>query len=239
MATWINQIQRHTSEVDVAQFDMLDTVIAESVNDCMERCKTDLLYKYSGEPQEVTSAGISVRDSRIIMVLRKTSDRQQNGIKYVVCREKSFLDYNKFANPRSLHFATVDSPVFYIENAANPVVAGDSSSGTLKVFPAPELSDNTDAGAVIYKYDYLTTVSNTSETSTLTTVPSIMVEWIVLVIAEKVLTFKLSEMIHTEEDSELAALISQQLKLVLSQMQKVAIQYMNEGDLKSMIGGQE
>lgn len=242
MATWLEHIQRHTSEVDPLEFTMLDSVIAESINNCMERCNTNLLYKYSGEPVEVTSAGVSVRDSKIIMVLRKTADRQQaqgEGIKYVPCIEKSFFDYTKFSNPRSLHYATSESPVFYIENASNPVVAGDSSSGTLKIFPVPEDSDSSDAGAVVYKFDNLTEVSNDSETTSLTSIPSVMIEWIALVIAEKVLNWKFSEMVHTEEDSELSALIAQQLKMISEKARVVGTQFMNQSDLARLVGGKE
>ena len=176
------------------------------------------------------------------MVLRKTADRQQaqgEGIKYVPCREKSFFDYTKFSNPRSLHYATSESPVFYIENAANPVVAGDSSSGTLKVFPSPEASDSSDAGAVVYKFDNLTTVNSATETSAQSTVPTVMLEWIALTIAEKVLNWKFSEMIHTEEDSELSALIAQQLKMISEKGRVVGTQFMTQDDLARLVGGKQ
>ena len=240
MATWLAHIQRHTSTIDTDELVLLNEIIAEAVNDCVEKTNLDLLYKYSGEPEEVSAEGIDVRNKKILMVLRRTNDRQQDaglGFKYVPCTEKRFIEFTLFSNPKSLHYATTESPVYYIENASNPLVAGDSSSGTLKIFPPPDSGDSDDAGAVLYSYAYLDTVDYDTETSALTTMPPVLTEWVALVAAEKALHFKLSEMIHTEEDSELSALIQQQIGSIRAEIEKVVPQYMEKDLMRRRIGG--
>ena len=51
MATWKALIEKHTDTIDTTTGNtgallILNEIIAESMNDCMDACVFDLLYKY-------------------------------------------------------------------------------------------------------------------------------------------------------------------------------------------------
>ena len=244
MATWKTLIERYTDTVDTDVLVDFDVLIAESVNSCIEKANNDLLYKYAGEPEEIPSAGVDVRDKKVLIVTRRTDDRFNINSEtgdfehvYIGCIEKNFVEQSLFSNAKSRFYATPYSPVYYIENFGNPSTAGDQSSGTLKVFPEPEVAENDDVGAKLYAWSYLGTVSSGNETNTLTTFPSQMVQWAVLLASEKVLTHKLSQLVHTEEDAELAAMCQNQLSLVRTLIQETEPKFMEINRMKRKIGG--
>ena len=75
---------------------------------------------------------------------------------------------------------------------------------------------------IVHKFDYLTTIAASSETSLVVGLPPRMVPLIILSATEKVLAHKLGMMIHEEEDAEITQIINSQLQLVQMQIQSQA-----------------
>ena len=244
MATWKTQIERYTDTVNIDELTDFNVIIAEAVNSCIEKANNDLLYKYAGEPEEITSAGVDVKGKKVLIVMRRTDDRFTVDSNtgdfehiYVACIEKRFAEKAVFGNPKSRFYATPYSPIYYIENFGNSITPDDQSSGTLKIYPEPEVAENDDVGGKLYAWTYLEEVQADTEPNLLTTFPPQMVQWAVIIAAEAVLAYKLSQLIHAEEDAELSALVQNQLGLIRQMIQEMEPKFMEINQQKRNLAG--
>lgn len=217
MATWKASIEVYTREIETGDMTdaQLGVLIADTVNEWIEKVPLELLYKHAAESIDLPNEGIDITDKKIIKVYRDD--------KLAVLKEfeKKYL----FTDTGSLHYASKYTPVWYIENMGTSEVDDETYEGPyLKIFPLLEGEEKARA----YLYSYVDTVTAGAETtSDIPGVPPRMAPLIVLSTAEKVLAHKLGMMVHEEEDSEVTQIINVQLqhimKLISEQASRIGI----------------
>ena len=89
----------------------------------------------------------------------------------------------------------------------------------------------------MYAWTYLEEVQADTEPNLLTTFPPQMVQWAVIIAAEAVLAYKLSQLIHAEEDAELSALVQNQLGLIRQMIQEMEPKFMEINQQKRNLAG--
>lgn len=232
MASWQENIEVYTREIETTDLTtaQLGILIANSVNEWVEKAPLELLYKHALEHVNVPNAGIEIEDKKIIKVFRDS--------KLAVLKE--FETYHLFTDTGSLHYATKYTPVWYVENEGAYEQTGDVSGPYLKIFPLLE----GDEKSHIYMFSYVDSVTASSDTSvSVPGLPPRMVPLVTLSTAEKVLSHKLGMMVHEEEDAEVTQIIGVQLQnikmLIMEQAQRIGVGQEMQNSVQMYTKGQQ
>ena len=211
MASWQQNIEVYTRELDITDIStaQLSILIADTVNEWVEKAPIELLYKHCAETVLVPTNGLLITDSKILKVFREGKG----------CAMKDFEEHHLFSDTSSLHYATPYTPVFYVETSAASEVTDDIPGPHLKVFPLLETGET----AHVHKFEYFSTITASAETNLVLGLPPRMVPLIILSVTEKVLAHKLGMMVHEEEDAEITGIINSQLQFVQMQIQSQAV----------------
>ena len=210
MATFQDSIELYTRELETDDIStaQLGILIADTINEWVEKAPIELLYKHSIESLTIPNEGVAVSNKKLLKVFRDGR----------ICAVKDFEKHDMFTDSGSIHYASKYTPVCYIEALGATEVTGDIVGPHLKIFPLLENAET----AKGYFFTYQTTISPTLETTSVPGVPPRMAPLIVLSVTEKVLAHKLGMMIHEEEDSEVSQIIEKQLQFVRVQIQEQA-----------------
>tara|TARA_R100001594_G_scaffold148016_2_gene202214 strand:+ start:1105 stop:1800 length:696 start_codon:yes stop_codon:yes gene_type:complete len=194
-------------------------LINAAFNEVADLVSEDLLLKYSPAPTTVTSAtGVSIEDKKILQVTRIDAN---GGIE----RECEALDRTAFdaaTDSGSIYKSTVFSPVYKLhsDNAASTLVIYpdcDSSGQEGKIFYFPYATNSVDLTGI-----------DAAELNTDHFLPSNLIHAIVLKSCANILQSYINNQVQDEEDSEMLAMVTQQLQGLEASFQNEIQRFMDE-----------
>ncbi len=199
MAIFKTQIEQLVGAITTAS-DM-DDYLTATAREIIDLLPNELVYQYS--TQQTFTANLSLVGKKVV------GEVTRNGIRAIPV---PFSMSAKVADSTSMHYATNNSPVFYL-------------NGTLLVVvPTP---GSLEGETFIYTYEAFV---NTESMSNYATFPSNAEYALILGSAIKALQQKINVMIHTDEESELVAAVQVELQ-ALNELYKLQLQQL--GALKA------
>ena len=199
MAIFKTQIEQLVGAITTAS-DM-DDYLTATAREIIDLLPNELVYQYS--TQQTFTANLSLVGKKVV------GEVTRNGIRAIPV---PFSMSAKVADSTSMHYATNNSPVFYL-------------NGTLLVVvPTPGALEGE---TFIYTYEAFV---NTESMSNYATFPSNAEYALILGSAIKALQQKINVMIHTDEESELVAAVQVELQ-ALNELYKLQLQQL--GALKA------
>jgi len=196
-------------------------LINAAFNEVADTMSEDLLLKYSSNPGRLEEASEwLVEDRKILRVTRV--DANSGGIE----RECQPLDRAAFSSAQdsaSIHYATAYSPVYHLDSK-------NAGAATLKIIPVCNASGQ--EGRIWY-FSYATDSIDLAAVTAATLnstyeLPSGAIHAIVLKSCINILTSYISSQIQDEEDSEMLAMVTQQLQGLQASYQQEIQRFMDE-----------
>ena len=187
---------------------------------CFNLVHANLLIKYSKTPGVLESnSEWIVEDRKILKVTRIDAD--SSGIE----RECSPVDRDVFASAgdsNSIYKATAYSPIYHLDSA-------NDGAATLKILPEPTVPQK----GKIWYFSY---IADSTDTRAVTGailnssyyLPSNLIHAIALKSSVNILQSYISNQIQDEEDSEMLAMVTQQMQTLQANFQSEMSRFMDE-----------
>lgn len=196
-------------------------LINAAFNEVADLISEDLLLKYSTNPGRLEEASEwLVEDRKILKVTRV--DANSGGVE----RECEYLDKAAFAAAQdsgSVYYATAFSPVYHIDSK-------NTGAATLKIFPVCNADGQ--EGRIWY-FSYATNLTDLTAINAATLngtheLPSNCIHAIVLKSCANILQSYINHQVQEEEDSEMLAMVVQQLQGLETSFQNEIKRFMDE-----------
>lgn len=188
MATFQAQIEDLTGSVD-AGID-LDVILTASAKTILDLLPVELLMKQAKVYQVTDTAGTDVSGDRVLLVDRGGRP----------AREIPVVLKDQVGRTTSIHYATTESPVYWLEGGA-------ASTAKLYFKPNPDATSD-DEGHI----HYVTYPAVLATDSSITAFPAECEYAVVLHAAWTVLQQKLNVMLHTDNDPEMVSVAKGELE---------------------------
>ena len=198
-------------------------LINAAINEIADMVSEDLLIKYSKTPGVLESNSEWLVEGRKILKVTRI-DADSSGIE----RECSPVDRDVFASAgdsNSIYKATVYSPIYHLDSA-------NDGAATLKILPEP----TTPQKGKIWYFSYVTSSSpdeditdvTESALNTVLYLPNNLIHAIALKSSVNILQSYISNQIQDEEDSEMLAMVTQQMQALQANFQSEMSRFMDE-----------
>ena len=198
---------------------MLDNFLLQSARNVLDVLDDSYINQNNTVTSVQTSAGVDVTNKKLSKVLR-------NG---VGCVEVPLEMESKVqANSGSIYEPTINSPVYYIKGQTLSV----STGAKLFIYPIPTQSQPGE----IFFLAIPTSILNTA--SSISNFPDQAEYAVVLGSAVRLLQHKLNNLLHEDEDVELAQVVQQEMA-ILNQMYMVELNQLNGGGINIQEQGGE